>query len=155
MVIISPSYIKEQESLEFIKFADENENSFTHTDDNYWYNGINILKEKDNFSFLKRIDIQNYKPEILRIHKIDSNVNTPEVPHFDSTPFSFIIFINDDYTGGELNFKNISISPSKYSIVYFTKDESHHIKKVDKGVRYTLVGFLNSPIGFDRKIGII
>jgi len=155
MVIISPNYITESESLEFIKFANENEKSFTHTNDNYWYNGTNILKEKNNFSFFNKINIHKYNPELLRIHKIDSNLNTPEVPHFDTTPFSFIIFLNDGYVGGELNFKRITITPTKYTIVYFTKDESHYIKKVTEGIRYTLVGFLNSPIGFDRKVGII
>ena len=155
MVIISANYITDLEALEFIRFIDKNEHICTHSDENYWYRGINILNEANNFSLFRRINIAKYNPELLRIHKIDSNLVTPEVPHYDTSPFSFIIFLNDNYGGGELYFKKVSITPSKLTIVYFTKEESHWIKKVDFGVRYTLVGFLNSPIKFDRSTSLI
>lgn len=155
MVIVSPNFITPSESNDFINFIDNNSDNVTHFNENYWYNGINIKNNIDTFSFFKRINIESYSPHLLRIHKIDRYNSTPEVAHYDDTPFSFIIFLNDNFIGGEINFKGIVVKPISNSIVYFTKDAIHSIKKVQEGTRYTLVGFLNKPIKFDRKESLL
>lgn len=155
MVIISPNYITSVESKQFIDFIDTNNQLLTHTEQKYWYRGIDIKDRYKEFSFLERIGIENYAPQLLRVHKIDSISNTPEVAHYDDTPFSFIIFLNDNFTGGLIKFKNITVTPAAHSITYFTKDAIHSITKVESGTRYTLVGFLDKPISFDRKISLL
>jgi hypothetical protein len=59
----------------------------------------------------------------------------------DSIAFSMIMYINDDYLGGELSFPNhdLQIKPSPGSIVIFPSVDPylHQVKTVTAGKRYT------------------
>jgi hypothetical protein len=68
-------------------------------------------------------------------------------PHCDSydgdtdLAFSMIIYLNDDYEGGEINFPNhgVSVKPEPGSLIIFPSQEPylHAVKKVISGERYT------------------
>lgn len=65
--------------------------------------------------------------------------------HIHINPYSFVIFLNDNFTGGDLLFNNVSISPKTGTMVYFTGDEAHRVTDC-VGERYTLVGFLHTDL---------
>ena len=63
------------------------------------------------------------------------------VPHTHTPPYSYVIFLNDNFEGGELIFENIRIKPKKGQMVYFSREEKHYVDNVICGNRYTLVSF--------------
>lgn len=71
---------------------------------------------------------------------------------FDGTPTSFeinkyvaILYLNDDYTGGELFFRDhdIKFKPNAYSLITFPGgvENVHGVHPVKSGTRYTMVSF--------------
>lgn len=82
---------------------------------------------------------------------------------FTNKAFTSIIYLNDDYEGGELHFpqyNNFKIKPKKGTMLIFSGniDNMHGIKKIIKGTRYTHVTFWSnnisksSKIAFDKKV---
>jgi hypothetical protein len=64
-----------------------------------------------------------------------------------SIKYATIIYLNDNYSGGELFFsnKNIEIKPKPGSLVVFpgTNEFNHGVRHVKAGpIRYVLVGFI-------------
>jgi predicted 2-oxoglutarate/Fe(II)-dependent dioxygenase YbiX len=52
--------------------------------------------------------------------------------------FSLLIYLNDDFKGGETCFENCSILPNKGDAVFFPHDYLHSGKVVTKGSKYVL-----------------
>jgi predicted 2-oxoglutarate/Fe(II)-dependent dioxygenase YbiX len=100
---------------------------------------------KNNFAFTKRF-LKEDVIDRLRIQHVDNQIQVVEKPHGHFLPYSFVIFLNDDFKGGELIFDNITVRPQKGQLVYFTGDEVHNVNSVLEGDRYTLVSFLKSDI---------
>ena len=63
--------------------------------------------------------------------------------------WTVLIYLNDDYTGGELYFDDldISISPSAGSIIFFSTDELHTARKVLTGNKYFIFLYIHSEFG--------
>lgn len=93
------------------------------------------------------LDKTNYNLEMnmipIRIWDEGSNMG----PHCDSydgnldIAFSIVMYLNDEYTGGEISFPNhnISIKPQPGSLIIFPSQEPflHQVKTVESGQRYT------------------
>lgn len=65
-------------------------------------------------------------------------------PHIDNMIYSSVLYLNDDFTGGELYFtkKNIEIKPVARSIAIFMSDQHHLVKPVtSENYRYCLPNF--------------
>jgi predicted 2-oxoglutarate/Fe(II)-dependent dioxygenase YbiX len=147
MIKIYRNFIKDAECNELIYFFQSNKQLIIPVlnDNLYHFNGIDILNKIQNFSFTKRfLNINNI--DRLRIQHVDNQINVVEKPHGHFLPYSFVIFLNDNFEGGELLFNNITIKPQKGQFVYFTGDEIHNVTPVTCGDRYTLVSFLFSDI---------
>lgn len=60
----------------------------------------------------------------------------------DSEVISTVIYLNDDYTGGELSFPEINggytYKPEKYELVYFPTPYLHGVNPVKSGKRYII-----------------
>lgn len=70
--------------------------------------------------------------------------------HVDATEefprkVSILLYLNDDYTGGEIVFTklNMSIKPKKNTLIMFPSSEefSHSAEPVKSGTKYVVVGF--------------
>lgn len=63
--------------------------------------------------------------------------------------YSSIVYLNDDYKGGDIHFTghNITISPSAGSLLLFpaTTMYPHEVKEITLGNRYTFTLFLSNP----------
>lgn len=73
-------------------------------------------------------------------------------PHVDSynpeesnLNFSIVVYLNDDYEGGEINFpnQNFTIKPEAGSLIVFPSSEPyiHESKEITSGVKYMAPGF--------------
>lgn len=116
--------------------------------------GIFILKTKQH-EMLKKInnrvaslfDSALHTQIIRMIHKTDRNSFWAE--HSDNSGgkeimFGVVIYLNDDFVGGELIYPklDISVKPEKGMLVCHEGDEPHFVSKVHSGERYTLTSFI-------------
>ena len=161
MIQVIKDFITDKECDELVSFYKTNISSaFSNLDDNiYHFNAVNITKKVDNFSFTKKLfkEINNLNLEdngTLRIQHVDSTIKAVEIPHTHTLPYSFVVFLNDDFQGGELIFDNIKINPKKGQLIYFNGSEGHYVNPVIEGDRYTLISFLKKNINF-HKISLI
>ena len=87
------------------------------------------------------------------INKIDVNSNKDDIFHKDNSDYSLILYLNDDYIGGQLEYKDdifntIKIKPKKNLMVLMDNKLQHRVLPVINGVRYSLVAFfrfINNP----------
>jgi len=152
MIHLINNIITDLECNELISYYKLNENKIikNENDNVYHFYGTNIIDEIDMFMFTKRFFKKLNIVDRLRIQHLNDTINYVETPHGHYLPFSLIIFLNDEFDGGELIFDNIIITPKKKQIVYFTGDELHYVKPVISGDRYTLVSFLNSDLNITK-----
>ena len=72
-------------------------------------------------------------------------------PHYTNNDImhGFVIYINDDYLGGEIYYplKDIAIKPKARSLVIHpgTEEYTHGVAVVEAGLRYTLTSFSRDP----------
>lgn len=149
MIEIFNDIINSKECDEFVEFFKKNkELMYSQLSDNiYHFNAVSIIDNINEFSFTKKY-INLNTIDRIRIQHIDNNVNTVERAHMHNNPYTIIVFLNDEYNGGELIFNNITIRPKKGQLIYFTGNEYHLVNKVSSGDRYTLVCFLKHNIDF-------
>lgn len=65
-------------------------------------------------------------------------------PHEDKYPYASILYLTDEYVGGELYFPNqkISFKPNHKSLYLFVgMDNPHGVSEIVSGERYTIVTF--------------
>ena len=121
---------------------------------NHWYNFLRskIFQEVENYSKKIRlaelrgdmdINILKYITGDFYVYHIDDGHKTPRT-------ISIIILINDDYEGGELCFlspdqkQEITVKTEKNKIIMWPSNflYPHAVKKVTKGVRYSIVSWI-------------
>ena len=74
---------------------------------------------------------------------------------FNTFDWTALIYLNDDYTGGKLEFNNLgySITPTAGSIVFFSSDEVHTAHQVLSGNKYFIFLYIHSHVGYTHAIG--
>jgi hypothetical protein len=107
----------------------------------------NIIKKCYNTVFDYHINQGNIgpeKPHVADFIVIKSTTGDECKPHTDFTEeygrqfLTTMIYLNDDFEGGELYFPEIDMSykPEKYSIISFPADIVHAVSPVISGTRY-------------------
>ena len=83
------------------------------------------------------------------VNKVTKNTNKDDEFHKDSSDLTFLMYLNETFTGGEYEYvepadenKQI-VKPKKYLSVITSKDIPHRVKPVLDGERYSLVFFYN------------
>ena len=97
-------------------------------------------------SYIKTKLYTNLELKSMWINKIDINSNKDDNFHKDISPCSLILYLNDDYTGGELEYINntnnrVKIIPQKKLVVIMNNQLEHRVLPITSGVRYSLVVF--------------
>lgn len=66
--------------------------------------------------------------------------------------FSSVIYLNDDYDGGYIKFKDIDLTykPKKYSAIFFPSSYQHAVTRIMSGIRMTLPNWVS--LGQERDI---
>ena len=162
-IIIIPNIISSQECDKIIeeakRYASKNSweknrhSEYPTTDnelDNSWlcYNMI-ISKIYKNMipKFSKKFDIDESVIGINEIFVAKYSVNGQKKleEHEDGSELSFVIALNDEYTGGGTYFTKLNrkVRLPKGSCVLFSGRESHKGLEITNGTRYILTGFLN------------
>jgi predicted 2-oxoglutarate/Fe(II)-dependent dioxygenase YbiX len=110
----------------------------------------NLLSNKFNFNYKLKTYFFNCLTEGAKmgIH-IDNDAlvsdDIEENQYRYKNNLSALLYLNDNYMGGELHFmnENISISPKPGSLIFFQgdADKPHKVKEVVSGNRYNIVSF--------------
>ena len=140
MLVEFSNFLTLEESNYFISLFDKNLQE--HQDDGlykFYYRdlmGVDLQTNKfHNFNFKK-----------LRVQLLDETIKQVEKSHSHLNPWSFVIFLNTDFKGGELIFGDKVYKPELGKMLYFTGDETHRVNNCISD-RYTLVGFMhNNPM---------
>ena len=63
--------------------------------------------------------------------------------HYDEKDLlAFIIYLNDDYIGGETIVDKIKVIPKTGKVIIFSNGRLEHcVNKIEEGTRYTLIGW--------------
>jgi Rps23 Pro-64 3,4-dihydroxylase Tpa1-like proline 4-hydroxylase len=73
----------------------------------------------------------------------------------DREVVSTVMYLNDDYTGGELSFPEVSggyfYTPEKYELVYFPTPYQHGVNPVKSGKRYIITISYTDKIEYKNK----
>lgn len=152
MINIFSDFITDSECNEFIEYYHNNLDKVINVDDEvYKFDGVSLINDLERFSFLRRLDLNPGIIDRIRVQRVGPDIKEFHKNHRDWVPQSFIVFLNEDFEGGELIFQNITITPKKYQLINSTGDEWHYVKKVTKGNRFTLVCFLKEGFNFKEK----
>lgn len=98
MIKIYRNFISDDECEELISFFKLNTNLILPILNNnlYHYNGIDIINKIEDFLFTKRF-LKKENIDRLRIQHVDNEIKVVEKPHGHFLPYSFVIFLNDDF----------------------------------------------------------
>jgi hypothetical protein len=130
----------------------DSSNVINITDDIYRFYGIDLIPHlKKVIGIIPKFKSCNFKK--LRIQCTDESIIQVKTKHTHLNNYSFVIFLNSNYSGGRLIFDKIVVTPKIGSMVYFTKEESHRVENCDSA-RFTLVGFLHNKL-FETKMTLI
>ena len=110
------------------------------------------IEENGVYDFKFSSKIKNTSIHSVRIQNVNSSININETTHCHNINWSAVVFLNDDYIGGELIVDNIKIKPKKNQCVIFSGNTPHMVEKMISGERYTLVMFLNSKLKVNRNL---
>jgi hypothetical protein len=113
---------------------------------------LDIVEHKLDISFLHNGAFCNRNFEKLKIQYYHESLGNVSEYHVHHNVHNYIIFLNDDFVGGELEFENgITIKPTKGSLVYLNNNEKHRVLP-HIGHRYVFVAFGNTEANIQYKI---
>jgi len=149
ITLMLDKFLLKEDCDKLIEYYKENESKSS-----YKHGGTYPVKlENDNKEFKFFIDNLNDVAKNIAQSKVDwmEIVRWPQNSfqdyHWDDariyTTISSIVYLNDDYEGGETNYQGDSVfKPKKGRALFFNgKYYRHGVKKIEKGIRYTVAAW--------------
>ncbi len=149
-MIIKKNYITDKDCDHLIQYYEDNlDKTFL-----YERNKTNplVVKNSDNIkikSILNKIEsdfLQEYNAKLIdNVEIVKWPVSTKMENHtdHDNDKFAFILYLNDDYDGGETIIHSMAtIKPEKGKLITFTGNKYiHSVTEIKNKVRYTMAGW--------------
>jgi hypothetical protein len=146
MIQYYPNFLSNSECEYFIDMFKAENNGYC---DDYIYKFyyIDLIEKK-----LQTEKFSNFIFKKFRVQMVNESIEQSVTSHQHINPWSFIVFLNDNFTGGEIIFSNIEHKPKTGDMIYFSGEEHHKVNN-SVGNRYTLVGFMyNNPLSVKKDI---
>lgn len=144
MIELYSNFLTDAESNELIEYYNVNfERVFYEQNKVYTFKGIDIVNY-ENLQIYNKVDLRG--SSTLRVQLISEDVQPVDYFHKHSDPWTFLIFLNDDYEGGELEIENFVVKPKKNQLLVFSGSLGHRVKPVTKGNRYTFVAITDTKV---------
>ncbi len=150
MIIYIPNFLNNSECEYYINLFKSNDVEFME-----WIQTYNKFGDDDVLKFyyldltenkFETDKFPNYIFKKLRIQMVNDSIDQCKSPHTHVNPWSFVIFLNENFTGGELIFDTVEYKPKTGDMAYFSGEERHKLNNCI-GDRYTLIGgMLNNPL---------
>jgi hypothetical protein len=140
MIYIYDNFLTEEECIHYINFHNKNISDVRKYRDTF------VIQNDEDLEFPKKmIQIEKYFCVSLNYWQI---VKWPPKSfqdwHYDGeinreNEFTGILYLNDDFVGGETLVENEIIKPKKGTFIFFQGSRFlHGVKKVELGNRYTI-----------------
>ena len=165
---IEENFISSDECQRLIDFADANKKENVSRDDVYsteieWidhgatYYGNNVdpvTAESDDDAVIKVTEKCKTFAECELIYAgvVRWPVGTFMKPHFDTNTghkenvLASMLYLNNDFDGGNLIFKDLTVKPEPGKLIIFSNTEDlHYVNRVDKSERYVLSFWYSRP----------
>lgn len=141
MIEIINNFSTTEESSQLIMYYISNiEYENTHINNIYSFKEIDInLKKYNDTTLSKKLPLNT--SDLIRVQLLNNSFIVSNYMHTHYQPWSYVLFLNDDFVGGELIIENIVLTPKKNQLVVFSGNLKHRVNQVTKGNRYTLVSF--------------
>ena len=148
MIVSYSNFLNKREVDYFLNLYSDEREEYIGEEGIYKFYHNDLIGRK-----LETLKFKNYNFTKFRIQKVNEKITQVPNTHKHGNPWSFVIFLNTDYLGGELIFNSTSFTPESGKMVYFSGDERHKVQNCI-GDRYTLVGFmLNNPMRVNNTEG--
>jgi len=145
MIKYVSSFLTSEETEYFINLFKSGSKKF-FGDQYYKYYYVDLM---DSEIEVRKLDSFVFKK--FRVQMVNETIQQIEEPHTHLNSWSFIVFLNDDFEGGEIFFGEEVYTPKKGDMIYFSGEEYHRVNDC-VGDRYTLIGFmLNNPFELQIK----
>lgn len=142
MIEIYNNFVSNNESNQLIEYYKSNiSKEYTRIDDIYNFKAVDVL-EYNAFSIHNKLKL--ISPVTIRVQLVDESISVTEYSHSHTIPWTYLVFLNDNFEGGELEIENIKITPKKNQLIVFPGNLKHRVLQVTGGSRYTLVSFTNT-----------
>lgn len=116
-------------------------------DEYYKFYFVDLLHRKIEVNKFEKFNFKKF-----RVQMVNESIKQIDKPHSHLNPWSFVVFLNEDFSGGELLFGDLEFKPKKGDMVYFSGEEMHKVNDC-LGDRFTLIGFMmNNPLQVEREI---
>jgi hypothetical protein len=151
MIEIHSNFFTNKESDELLCYY--NTHRDTHVEFRqgvYRFDTISIKDIVDTFLFNNKLKVVN--PIRFRIQSVSSLININDAPHTHPQAWTSIVFLNDDFAGGELIVDNCIIKPKKNQLILFTGNEPHMVNPIINGERFTLVAISENKAMIKKNI---
>lgn len=131
----------DKKSLTNVKWFNTLKFYITQAVELYREDSYKLINEKPDPRSIEIINILKYKENYFYKKHVDHHANVPRT-------LSVIIFLNNDYKGGELSFvfgkENLKIKPSVGRILIWPSSFQypHQVEPVSEGTRYVAVSWL-------------
>lgn len=117
--------------------------------DKRYLQALDVWAEKTGNKELEYVSknyiVKKYNPGSMIAAHIDKNESNPT----NTMDWTALIYLSDDYDGGELLFvdKDITIKPKAGSIIFFPCTELHEARPVRSGNKYFIFMMIHSEFG--------
>ncbi len=139
MIKYVPSFLTNEETEYFINIFKNGVKQY-FGDQYYKFYFVDLMDTQIEVRKLDRFVFKKF-----RVQMVNETIQQIEEPHTHLNSWSFIVFLNDDFEGGEIFFGEEVYTPKKGDMIYFSGEEYHRVNDC-VGDRYTLIGFmLNNP----------
>jgi hypothetical protein len=162
-ISIVENFLPNDEFENYLKYSKETQKWGTRISNDNWSGRVIYEAYQTNFDYLQSVKnkiksdfelIDEIYPDYLGLVKWE--LGDMQNPHADGEEvngkhqfywrnFGCVLYLNDDYGGGEIYFPNqdIELKPNPNTLVFFpgTLEYLHGVKMITSGIRYTLTSF--------------
>jgi Rps23 Pro-64 3,4-dihydroxylase Tpa1-like proline 4-hydroxylase len=111
-----------------------------------------VKKYSDKFIEGKNLYMSEY---LVALYEEKAFMRVHRDVESDREVISTVLYLNDEYTGGELSFPEVdggySYTPEKYELVYFPTPYQHGVNPVKSGKRYIITISYTDKIEYKNK----
>jgi len=126
MIVIQDNFLTEKEICKLLDLWDDKLGRFAS--DAIAFYGIDLKRLDVDISFLHNNAFVKEKIHKLRLQKYNESFEQISDYHGHENTHNYIMFLNDNFEGGELEFENgVTILPKAGSLVYFNNNEKHRV----------------------------
>ena len=143
MILFDDSFLSNEEIQFILDKWDESLVQFSEIAIHFYF--IDFIKHKINIGKLHDGEFSKVNFEKIRLQKYNESFNQIIGYHGHENHHNYLLFLNDDFDGGELEFENgLTIKPKSGGLVYFNNNERHKVHPC-KGDRYVFTLSGNEP----------